>query len=143
MNVTASFATSSGYPAIGFITINTYLTFVQPWFSVFGVLENALIVFVLSFWLPFHSSQRGNRAMLNNNNPSMRASTSSGGSVGLATVSRIYYILIALCELTLCLFGFLIRNGLKYLPYWVWNYQTTLYINKVSKILIWNQIFTK
>ena len=118
MIVTASFATSTGSLAIGSITIDTYLTFVQPWFSVLGVLENALIALVLSFWLP---SQRGHRAMFDTNCKSRQASTSSCAAGGLATVSRIYYILIALCELTLCLFGFLIRNGLKLLPYWVWN----------------------
>ena len=123
MNVTSSFSSSTNPYSIGSDALTIFVTFVQPWFTVLGVLENALIVLVLSLCLP---SQRGGRSRSEATRRPRQASSSGAGG-GLATVSRIYYIIIALCELSICLVGFLLRNSLRLLPSWVWKCEQRTY----------------
>lgn len=117
MNATSSIAATTDNPyTIGGDALTIYVTFIQPWFTVLGVLENALIVLVLSLCLP---SKKGSRLRTETGSRPRQASSSSGAGRDLATVSRIYYIIIALSEFSICLVAFLLRNALRLLPYWV------------------------
>ena len=92
-----------------------FLTYVQPWLNLIALVENALIVIVFVFFVT--SSRRG-------------ASNQSGGATGggreLASVSRLYYTLIALAEFISCIFGFVLRDTLYFMPIWV-SYEYLLY----------------
>ena len=85
-----------------------FLTYVQPWLNLIALVENALIVIVFVFYVT--SPRRGV------SNPSGGA---SGGKRELASVSRLYYTLIALAEFVSCLFGFVLRDTLYFMPIWV------------------------
>ena len=85
-----------------------FLTYVQPWLNLVALIENALIVIVFGFFVT----------------PPRRVISNRSGGLGkggkeLATVSRLYYTLIAICEFFTCLFGFVLRDTLYYMPIWV------------------------
>lgn len=108
MNVTTdsvSESTTVGLLSIGYSLLTSFIMYVQPLFNVLGVLENALIVIVFTGCLSSGSKSR--RAAAGNRKDE------------LATVSRIYYTLIALCEFFICFVGFFIRNTLRLMSLWV------------------------
>ena len=105
------------YLSIGVDPRSTYLTFIQPWFVMIGVVANALIVIVFTFFVG--SQARRNR-----------------GEV--ATVSRIYYILIGLCEFCACLCGYFIRDTLFFVPLWVSKFNHQIFV--LIKILNYSSI---
>ena len=85
-----------------------FLTYVKPWLNLVALIENALIVIVFGFFVT--PPRRG---------ISYHSGGSGRGGAELATVSRLYYTLIAICEFFTCLFGFVLRNTLYYMPIWV------------------------
>lgn len=127
MNTTDSLAksTTSGSLSIGSSLVTIFITYVQPLFNVLGVVSNALIVIVFTMCLSLGKESSVVATQSSTSNISTRGFTLTSGSRKdrLATVSRIYYTLIAVCELSVCLFGFLIRNTSKIVSIWVRNYK--------------------
>ena len=101
-----------------FLAINTdprsfFLTYIQPWFNVLAIVENVLIVLVFVFCVRSHGGTKI-------------------GNCELAMVSRIYYTIIAVCELFSSISGYFLRDSCYFLSLLV-----IIYLIKNNVLLIY------
>ena len=88
-----------------------YIQYGQSWINVIGLIGNALIVLVFLFFLGQQTGQ--------NLSESGVAGHKHGVHTSFPPVSRIYYTLFGICDLSACLFGFFLRNTINVVPSWV------------------------